>query len=307
MGVQIRVTGAAVPMGKRRRDQAADVHLPDPVRPLPGEQSLLLQERGARRGRRPGGPVRSARRPAGRRPPTALTPTSPGRTSNRSRRPSAPAAGNASRSSRPPPGICWWPAMLGGEQLPRHLGPYPGPLGRRNRPVRRQPGLLVERGDPLRHLNPKPGRFGVDDLERHAQPGRLRTFASVRSASRSCSNRCCRQRDAFPPRTGPASARRSPRPRVQAIDAGQARADPRPRALASFGVVGGQPDVALRGGIQRCDLPGQIVVPRTGGELLNAHRHSPPKALTARRRSAASRSRAKGVLKLDSSEIGGGT
>ena len=46
------------------------------------------------------------------------------------------------------------------------------------------------------------------------------------------------------------------------------------RALAAFGVVGGQPDMALLGGIQRRDLPGQIVVPRPGAELVDAHRHN---------------------------------
>ena len=63
-------------------------------------------------------------------------------------------------------------------------------------------------------------------------------------------------------------------PGVQAVDAGHARADPRSRALSPFGVVGGQPDMALLGGIQRRDLPGQVVVPRPGGELVNAHRHN---------------------------------
>ena len=44
MSVQIRITSAAVSMRKRRRHQPADVHLPDPLRPLPGKQSMLLQE-----------------------------------------------------------------------------------------------------------------------------------------------------------------------------------------------------------------------------------------------------------------------
>ena len=44
MSVQIRITSAAVPMRKRRCYQPEDVHLPDPLRPLPGEQSMPLQE-----------------------------------------------------------------------------------------------------------------------------------------------------------------------------------------------------------------------------------------------------------------------
>jgi hypothetical protein len=48
-----------------------------------------------------------------------------------------------------------------------------------------------------------------------------------------------------------------------------------PGVSPPFGVVGGQPDVALLGGVQRRYLPGQIVVPRPGAELVNAHRHNP--------------------------------
>jgi hypothetical protein len=44
MSVQIRVTGAAVSMRKRGSHEAVDVHLPDPLRPVPGEQCVLLQE-----------------------------------------------------------------------------------------------------------------------------------------------------------------------------------------------------------------------------------------------------------------------
>ena len=44
MGVQIRIPGPAVPMRERRRHQAADVDLPDPLRTGPGEQRMLLNE-----------------------------------------------------------------------------------------------------------------------------------------------------------------------------------------------------------------------------------------------------------------------
>ena len=63
-------------------------------------------------------------------------------------------------------------------------------------------------------------------------------------------------------------------PSVEAVDAGQAGADPGSRSLSAFGVVGGQPDMTLFGGIQRRDLPGQIVVPRPGAELVDTHRHT---------------------------------
>jgi hypothetical protein len=44
MGVQIRVSGAAVAVGERGRDQATHVDLPDPLWPGPSEQSMLLDE-----------------------------------------------------------------------------------------------------------------------------------------------------------------------------------------------------------------------------------------------------------------------
>ena len=76
--------------------------------------------------------------------------------------------------------------------------------------------------------------------------------------------RACRVTRAAPP-----EALRTPTPllpvtapRIQAVHAGKVRADPYPRTLATFGVVGGQPDVTLLGGIQGRHLPRQIVVPR---------------------------------------------
>ena len=45
VGVQIRVAGPAVAVGERGRDQASDVDLPDALRPGPGEQGMLLDER----------------------------------------------------------------------------------------------------------------------------------------------------------------------------------------------------------------------------------------------------------------------
>ena len=104
VGVQIRVAGPAVAVGERGRDQASDVDLPDPLRPGPGEQGMLLDERQRVLAPRPDGPVRSRPPPPDRRPPTRSTPTSPGRTSGHSRQPSGFAAGSLSRSVPPAPG-----------------------------------------------------------------------------------------------------------------------------------------------------------------------------------------------------------
>ena len=61
---------------------------------------------------------------------------------------------------------------------------------------------------------------------------------------------------------------------VHAVDARHARPDPPSEALTPFGVVGGQRDVALLGGVERRNLPCQVVVPRPGAELVDTHRHN---------------------------------
>jgi hypothetical protein len=70
-------------------------------------------------------------------------------------------------------------------------------------------------------------------------------------------------------------------PGVQAIDADHAGTDPRSGAFSAFGVIGVEPDMTLIGGIQGRDLPGQVVVPRPGAELVDAHRHNHQKAIRA--------------------------
>ena len=62
---------------------------------------------------------------------------------------------------------------------------------------------------------------------------------------------------------------------VQTVDAGHPGADPHARGLALLGVVGRQPGVALLGGVHRSDLPGQVVVPGPGGELVQTHHTRP--------------------------------
>jgi hypothetical protein len=45
VGVQVWIPGPAVPVGERGADQTSYVDLPDPLRPDPGEQGMLLEER----------------------------------------------------------------------------------------------------------------------------------------------------------------------------------------------------------------------------------------------------------------------
>ena len=72
---------------------------------------------------------------------------------------------------------------------------------------------------------------------------------------------------------------------LQTVDPGQPGADPHTGALTALGVVAGERDVAFLGRIQRRDLPGQIVVPRPRGQLVDAHRHASQKTASPRQRS----------------------
>src|SRR4029453_16808488 len=91
---------------------------------------------------------------------------------------------------------------------------------------------------------------------------------------------------------------------VEAVDSVQAGADPHPWRLTAFGVVRRQPDVTFLGRIQGRDLPGQIVIPGPGCELMDAHRHTHPKGVHAAgavRPTRATSGGAWGVLDLRSS------
>jgi hypothetical protein len=61
-------------------------------------------------------------------------------------------------------------------------------------------------------------------------------------------------------------------PGAETVNGGHAGADPCSRSFSAFGVVGGRP---ILGGVDCRDLPGQVVVPRPGAELVDAHRHNP--------------------------------
>ena len=127
-------------MGERGRDQASDVDLPDPLRPGPGEQGMLLDERQRVLDRGLMGPFDHSRhrrigdRPQGRH--------------RLHRRERQVIPGNRLCSwprvfrdlPRQLPGIDRLPAMLGEEELPGHLGPHPRPVSGRDRGVGRQAG-----------------------------------------------------------------------------------------------------------------------------------------------------------------------
>ena len=71
----------------------------------------------------------------------------------------------------------------------------------------------------------------------------------------------------------------------EAVDPIQARADPDAWRLTPFGVIRRQTGMTLLGCVQGRDLPGQVVIPRPGCELVKAHRHTHPKGVHAAGRS----------------------
>jgi hypothetical protein len=56
---------------------------------------------------------------------------------------------------------------------------------------------------------------------------------------------------------------------------------PHPRRVTPLGVIRRQPDMTLLSRIQRRHLPGQIVIPGPGRELVHAHRHTHRKGVHA--------------------------
>jgi hypothetical protein len=165
-------------------------------------------------------------------------------------------------------------AMLCSEELPRHLGTDLRPKCRRDRLVSELSGGRLSGGNSLRHLDPESVDLAGVNLERRTQPSR-------------CFDVCVGQvggRKLLQPFGGEgmhAGAEQSPHllrgdhiPGVEAIKVGQGRSDPGSWSFSAFGVVGGQPDMALLGCVECRDLPGQIVVPRPCAELVDAHRHT---------------------------------
>ena len=69
-------------------------------------------------------------------------------------------------------GVARVPAVLGTEQLGRHLGADPGPVLSGHRVVARVPERGVVVLDPLGDLDLKRARLGRVDLERQPQPSR---------------------------------------------------------------------------------------------------------------------------------------
>ena len=186
VGVQVRVAGPAVPVGERGGDQAADVDLPDALRPGPGEQGMLLDERQRVLDRGLMGLFDHSRhRRIGDRPQ--------GRDRlHRGER--QVIAGNCSvfrprvfrDLSRQLSGIHRLAAMRAARKTPGHLGPHPLRSVRRQRRVRGQAGCGIDRRDAFGHLEPERADVPIEDLERRAQLVTSWKSRIVRSGPSSC-------------------------------------------------------------------------------------------------------------------------
>jgi hypothetical protein len=148
VGVQIRIAGPAVTVGERCGDETADVDLPNPLRPGPGEQGMLLNAKA------------SLTAAWWARSITAVVTRDCLRAWPRVFR----------DLSRQFLGVNWLPATVGPEELPGHLSPHVGPVRRRDRGVGRPSDGGVERRDALGHLDTKRAQVVVDHLERRPQP-----------------------------------------------------------------------------------------------------------------------------------------
>ena len=160
-------------------------------------------------------------------------------------------------------------AVLGAEEIAGHVGAHRGPLVHGDGPVRRQPGSGVDPGQALGDLKTERADVTVVHLERCPKPGRQ---VLIEQGPRRGAFVC----EGVEPGTeqGLHLLGSDDVTSIQPVDSGHARTHPHAGRFAAFGVVGRQPGVALVGGIQRSDLPGQVVIPRPRSELVDTHRHT---------------------------------
>ena len=174
--------------------------------------------------------------------------------------------------------------MLSDKELPGHLCPNPRPVSRRDRGVDRLPDRRIESSNPLGHLNPKRRRI-IDDLERCPQPHHVPEVPSSKVGAVQLLQLCLGQRMQPAPKQSAHLLRRHRIADIQTVDTCHAGTDPHSRRLAPLGVIRRQAGMTLLGRIQGSDLPGQIVITRPGGELMQTHRHTPERPPHPPRRS----------------------
>jgi hypothetical protein len=164
--------------------------------------------------------------------------------------------------------------MLGDKELPGHLSANPSPVPGRHRRITGQTGRLVDGRDPFRDLTPERAHLAIQDLERNPEPGHGQVVDLGEVRPRELLDSLFGEGVHTGAEQCPHLVRRYRVAGVEAVDAGHARTDPDPGLFAAIGVVGRQASVALLRRIQRGHLPGQVVIPRPGGQLVHAHRHT---------------------------------
>ncbi len=270
VGVQVGVAGAAVAVGEPGGDQPGDVDLTDAVVAGARIEGMGLDEpqRVADRcemgafdcGRGGGFGERPQRRDALDRGESEVVAGDGGglRAGRRGYQPGEFAGVDGVTSERGP------------ERLASNLGADRSTHLRGNRRIVRGADLGVVGGEALGDLDAELGHVVGVDLERLSQTDRVAGLGhgGVRG-------------EGFAALAGEGvvpGAEQEPHllggdgvPGVQALDAGHPGADPHARGLALLRVVGRQPGVALLGGVHRSHLPGQVLVPVPGGQLVQTH------------------------------------
>ena len=207
--------------------------------------------------------------------------TPPGKTSGHNRQPSVSAAGSLSRSVPPAPGHPSAPGHVPRGKLPGHRGPNPRPICSRQRRVGRKASCHLGSPDAFRHLEPERADDTIEDLERHTELAHLPevTSGEIRSFQRLLAQLGQRMQTAAEQRSHLLCSHRVAD--GQAVDPVQAGADPDAWRLTAFGVLGRQPGMTFLGRIQGSHLAGQVVIPGSRSELVDAHRHTHPKGVHA--------------------------
>ena len=275
VGVQVRVAGAGVAVDERSRDRTAHVDLAYPVAAGAGEQRVAF-EVGQGVGHRlvVGGLDLVPDRGRGDRPQRGHALGGGERQVVAGHRTRARAGVLGDRGADLT-GVGRVPAVLGPEQAAGHLGADAGPVVDVDRVVTGQAGGHVVLLEPARHLTTEQRHIlgGGVHLERRAQAHRrppLR-LGGVRA----------QRFEPFGGQRVVAGSEQQPHllgghrvAGVEPVQAGQPGTHPRPGSLTLGGVVVGQPGVALTSGVLPRHLPGQVVIARSGGELVQAHRHT---------------------------------
>ena len=185
-------------------------------------------------------------------------------------------------SSRQLPGITGSRPCPDAKNARGDLRPHRPTRGLHGAPAR-QTGRDDSAAKRLAALQPERAEDTIDDLERRAQLGHCLEVAlgQVWSFQPPSAELGKRVQTAAEQRSHLLGGHRVAG--GQAADPVHSGTDPHPRRLTPLGVVRRQPGMTFLGRVQGSHLPGQIVIPGTRSELVDAHRHTHPKGKKASR------------------------